>query len=128
MGARRSTAQKGVFYQIVGVFTVAKAEFSKGELKRFTRLLFLHFPKTTSDHGSSIPFGDEVCTKFTDLAQSGNMKAAKFTFWLQQIKAALLEIRGVQKGQRGSSECFPQFAFDYPFPKSQIPSSPGRHP
>lgn len=97
MGARLSTTQKDVFYQVVGVLRVAGVKFSKGELKRFIKLLFLHFPKTTPEYVSSVLFWSNICTKFDNLARSGDTKVMKFIFWPQQMKAALLRMKGVEK-------------------------------
>lgn len=73
MDAWLSTTRKEFFYQVVGILTVGNVKFSKGQLKCFVRLLFLHCPQTSSDLVGSIPFWDAVCNKFTDLARSGDM-------------------------------------------------------
>lgn len=46
MGAKLSAAQRNVYLSFVGVLTVNKVKFSKGQLKKFVHKLFLHFPQT----------------------------------------------------------------------------------
>lgn len=75
-----------------------KVEFSKGELKKFIQLLFLHFPHTSPNSLNSVPFWDVVEKKFWDLAKSGDVKANKSVFWPLQIRSTVSTAKGMEKG------------------------------
>lgn len=49
MGTHLSIAQRDIYLSFVGILTVNKVKYSKGQLKRFVRKLFLHFPDTTPE-------------------------------------------------------------------------------
>lgn len=85
MGVKVSAIQKDVYYSFVAVFTVNKVKFSKGQLKKFVRVLFLHFPQTSPETVTEARYWDTVISKFTNLATLGDENAAKFLFWAQQF-------------------------------------------
>lgn len=99
MGAKLSVAQREVYYSLVGVLSIFKVKFSKGELKTFVRKLFLHFPNTTPEAVTETRYWGPVVAKFSDLAASGDEKAANYLFWSQKIRTAVEKIKGVQKEQ-----------------------------
>lgn len=61
----------------MGVLESGGKHFSKGLLKRFIRLLFLHFLGVSPSNVTSIPFWDGVGLKLTDLMNQGDTLAQK---------------------------------------------------
>lgn len=98
MGARLSTIQRDVYYSLIGVLVLVKVKHSKGELKKFVRKLFLHFPNTTPEAVAEAPYWRSAIAKFSDLATSGDKKAANYLFWSQTILTTLLKMKEMQKG------------------------------
>lgn len=126
MGACLSVAQRNVYLSFVGVLAVNKIRFSKGQLKQFLRKLFLHFPDTTPETVTEVRYWDSVISKFTELATSGDGKAAKYLFWSQKIKSVVEKINGVEKeSSQRESFCFPRFPEASPQSRSQLPQ---KHP
>lgn len=124
MGACLSTTQKGIYHQLISVLTIARVMFSKGESKQFVCLLFLHFPQVSPDLVHSIQFWDDVGKKFLNLAESGDVKIAKFIYWPLQPCSALMVVKAVEKEQGFKVWVSPSSS---PLPCNPRPSTP-KHP
>ncbi|XP_058279923.1 uncharacterized protein LOC131378759 isoform X1 [Hirundo rustica] len=98
MGGKLSAVQKGLYYSFNSVAELAQLKISKGELKRFVRWVFLHFPQTSPEQIYSSKFWQAVINKINNLALSGDKQASKFLNLASQLSAAVTKRnRKVQK-------------------------------
>lgn len=85
MGAKLSAAQKGVYFQVVGVLVGGSCNVNKRAAKSLVKWLFLHFPALVAN----VHFWDLVGNKLTNFGKSGSNLLAKLTFWSLQIRTVL---------------------------------------
>lgn len=98
MGATFSAEQRNIFFRISTDLKEANIKFSKKELKKFIKFLFIYFPNTYADLCGSVAFWDTVCETFLTLSRGGDLRVAQFVIWPHQMRAILQGGRMRKKG------------------------------
>lgn len=110
MGAKLSAQQRGIYFQVVGILDSEGKGFSKGLLKRFVRRLFLHFLKASLEEVVTVPFGNTVWNKLTELSNKEDTSVNKFFSLFVIIWSVIFEKRKAGEQTKQLSPVFPSLS------------------
>lgn len=126
MGARQSTAQKRVYYQVKSLLIGGGFDPPKVELKKLSKWIFSQFPYTSPEHVKDPLYWKAVVAKLDQAVSSGEARLCPAAYWAGKVLILLSppgELRKNPSSQslnpRGPSSCNPTPSSSPRVPRSE---------